>query len=322
MLALSAEAPPEGERWAYEIKWDGVRAITYIDEQTVGVRALSRNNKELTPSFPELTEVARLFGAHTVVLDGELVALSAEGRPSFSAIQQRLHITDFEQVVRRRRAVPVTYLVFDVVFLDGRLLLDLDYDERRSILSGLDPFASPSHAARVVRMSESFRGVRGADLMAVARERGLEGILAKDRASPYRPGRRSGEWLKIKVERTQEVVIGGWTDGKGGRANDFGALLLGLPDGEGRLTYSGKVGTGFSDSVRRDLLARLAPLEQASSPFSAPLAPPESAGAHFVRPDLVGEVRYGEWTPDGRLRHPVWRGLRTDKDPGDVQLEP
>jgi bifunctional non-homologous end joining protein LigD len=318
MLATPAEAPPEGDRWAYEIKWDGIRAITYLNTAGNGVRALSRNNNDLTPSFPELQEVLRRFGDRVAVLDGELIALGPDGRPTFNAMQQRLHLTDALVVARRARTVPVTYLVFDLLYLDDRYLLDLTYDERRAQLVALDALAGKDPLARV---GESFTTVRGADVLAAAKEGGLEGVLAKDRSSPYRAGRRSGEWLKIKIGRTQEVVVGGWTWGKDGRAGDLGALLVGVPDGDGRLVYAGKVGTGFSAAVRRDLLAKLAPLALPASPFSAPLAGPEAAEAHFVEPSLVGEVRYGEWTPDGRMRHPVWLGLRVDKDPSEVRRE-
>jgi bifunctional non-homologous end joining protein LigD len=323
MLALAADAPPEGDHWAYEIKWDGVRAVTYVDAAGIGVRALSRNNNDLTPSFPELQELVTRFGDHTAVLDGELIALGPDGRPTFNAMQQRLHLADPVVVAQRARSVPVTYLVFDLLFVDGRYLLDLSYDERREELAAFEPLASGGGGpVSAVRVAESFRGVSGADVLAAAREGRLEGVVAKDRRSPYRPGRRSGEWQKTKIDRTQEVVIGGWTYGKDGRTGDLGALLVGVPDDEGQLVYAGKVGSGFSAAVRRDLLARFAPLAVATSPFSAPLVGPEAGLARFVEPLLVGEVRYGEWTPDGRMRHPVWRGLRVDKDPGEVRREP
>jgi bifunctional non-homologous end joining protein LigD len=288
------------------------------------VRALSRNNNDLTPSFPELQELVSRFGDHTAVLDGELIALGPGGRPTFNAMQQRLHLVDPVVVARRARSVPVKYVVFDLLFVDGHYLFDLTYDERREALAAFAPLApggSGSASVSVARVAESFRGVSGADVLAAAREGRLEGVVAKDRRSPYRPGRRSGEWQKTKIGRTQEVVIGGWTHGKDGRAGDLGALLVGVPDDEGRLVYAGKVGTGFSAAVRRNLLARFPPLSVAVSPFSAPLVGPEAGLARFVEPVLVGEVRYGEWTPDGRMRHPVWLGLRVDKDPGEVRRE-
>jgi bifunctional non-homologous end joining protein LigD len=313
MLATPADEPPHGAGWAYEIKWDGVRAIAYLDHGTI--HAYSRRENELTGSFPELQEVADQLGESAAVLDGELVARAGVG---FSGIQQRLHLADPLQVARRARDVPVTYVVFDLLHIDGRSLLDLTYDERRAELAALPLFGQPAQEGAAARIAESFCDVRGDDVLAAAQESRLEGIVAKQRRSPYRAGRRTGEWLKIKVDRMQEAVIGGWTEGQGGRSGDLGALLLGIPDGEGSLVYAGKVGTGFSEAVRRDLLARLGPLARPQSPFSAPLEPREAAGAHFVLPLLVGEVRYGEWTPDGRLRHPTWRGLREDKSPGDV----
>jgi bifunctional non-homologous end joining protein LigD len=313
MLATPADAPPQGAGWAYEIKWDGVRALAYFERGNV--HAFSRRDNELTESFPEFQEVAGALGESAAVLDGELVARAGVG---FSGIQQRLHLTDRSQIAHRARAVPVTYIVFDLLHLDGRSLLDLPYDERRSALASLPLFGQPPQEGAAARIAESFCDAKGEDVLAAVQGAGLEGIVAKQRRSPYRPGRRTGEWLKIKVGRMQEAVIGGWTEGQGGRSGDLGALLLGIPDDGGRLVYAGKVGTGFSEAVRRDLLARLAPLATPESPFSARLEPREAVGAHFVQPVLVGEVRYGEWTPDGRLRHPTWRGLREDKSPGDV----
>ncbi len=312
MLALAAPLPKSDEAWAYEFKWDGVRALVYVEGGRV--RAYSRNDKELVSSFPELRDVGDFLGARSAVLDGEIVALDEKARPSFGRLQQRLHLGSQARVARAAERVPASFLAFDLLYLEGRLYMEAPYDERRELLESLElgggSFATPP----------SVRDGTGIEVLRVADERGLEGVVAKRRASPYAPGQRNGDWLKVKIFLTQEVVIGGWTKGKGEREGSLGALLLGIPEG-GRLVYVGKVGTGFSERARRELLAVLAPLAQPESPFTERLSPAETRLATFVRPALVGEVRYGEWTGDGHLRHPSWRGLRLDKAPADVVRE-
>jgi len=313
MLAVAGSLPASDHGWAYEIKWDGVRAVVYVSGGRA--RALSRNDKDITGSFPELRETGEKLGARPAVLDGELVALGSDGRPSFGRLQQRLHLSGRSEVTRRAQQIPATYVAFDVLHLDGRPLLDLSYDQRREHLESL------GLSGGSVLTGDSFRDAPGANVLAAARQLGLEGIVAKRRDAPYHPGQRSDTWLKVKNVRIQEVVIGGWTEGKGERSGSLGALLLGIPEADG-LRYAGKVGTGFGQQERTDLLRSLRPLGALASPFSAPLSPAETALAHFVRPALVGEVQYGEWTSGGRLRHPSWRGLRDDKDPAEVILEP
>ena len=313
MLAEAGALPGAGEGWAYEFKWDGVRAIVYLADGRV--RAESRNAKDLTGSFPELGELPDLLGGRRAVLDGELVSLDEEGRPSFGRLQQRLHLGGRQLVERRAGEYPTSLLVFDLLYLDGELLLDAPYEERRARLEGLG--LSAPHLAT----PPSVAGGDGGALLEVARERGLEGLVVKRLGSRYAPGRRNGAWRKVKIFCTQEVVIGGWTEGRGERKGSLGALLLGLPGPEG-LVYVGKVGTGFSEGARRSLLELLAPLAREDSPFTVPFSPAETRLARFVRPELVGEVQYGEWTGDGHLRHPSWRGLRPDKGPGEVVLEP
>jgi bifunctional non-homologous end joining protein LigD len=313
MLAIAGSLPTDDDGWAYEIKWDGIRAMLYVEGGRV--RALSRNDKDLTPTFPELREIGELLGARPAILDGEIVALGLDGRPNFGQLQHRLHLSSNAEITRRARESPVSYVIFDVLHLDGQSLLDLPYDERRARLESLN-LAGPSFAT-----ADSFRDVRGADILAAVRKGGLEGVVAKRRDSLYSPGLRQGDWRKVKNFKTQEVVIGGWTDGKGERSGSLGALLLGVPDAEG-LRYVGKVGTGFNESARRELLQKLRPLAVKKSPFSSRLSPAENALAHFVRPTIVGEVRYAEWTADDHLRHPSWRGIRLDKDAGEEVREP
>ncbi len=312
MLAQPGDLPKSDKDWAYEFKWDGVRAIVYVEGGRV--RALGRKGTDVTPLFPELREIGDFLGARPVVVDGEIVSFDGGGRPSFGQLAHRLHLGSKAAIARLAKSTPVSYLAFDVLYLDGRNVMGLPYDQRRELLESLqlsgDRFGTPP----------SIRDGRGAAILAVAAERGLEGVVVKRRQSTYTPGRRTGDWVKVKIFHTQEVVIGGWTPGRGERSGSLGALLLGIPTPEG-LEYAGKVGTGFSDSARRQLLSDLAPLAAEESPFTEGLRPGETAQARFVRPELVGEVRFAEWTEDGRLRHPSWRGLRTDKRAGDVTRE-
>ncbi len=317
MLAGPAALPADDAGWAYEFKWDGIRAISYVEAGTVLAR--SRGDKDLTAAFPELTDVARALGRRSAILDGELVAFDDAGRPSFGRLQRRLNLTSDREIASRAGQVPATYLIFDLLALDGELLLDLGYDDRRARLEELalsgDTFSTPP----------VFRDVRGKDVLAAAAAAGLEGVLAKRRDSRYLPGERSTAWRKIKIVRTQDVVIGGWTDGEGERAGSLGALLLGVyaePGGHGGLHYVGKVGTGFDTAARRGLLTELAALSSGASPFEPSGDIPAGANVHFVSPALVGEVSYGEWTPGGHLRHPSWRGLRPEIAVGSVVREP
>jgi bifunctional non-homologous end joining protein LigD len=312
MLAVAGKMPADSDRRAFEIKWDGIRAMLYVEGGRV--RAVSRNDLDLSQSFPELAEIGKFLGMITCILDGEIVAIGEDGRPSFSRLQYRMHVANQREARLRAVTHPITFVAFDVLYLDGHLLLESSYDERRAKLESLEL------AGDGFITTESFRDVSGQDVLDAAIANGLEGIVAKRRDSPYRPGRRHADWVKVKSFRTQEVVIGGWSTGQGERARDLGALLLGVPD-EGQLRYVGKVGTGFSAGDRRALLDELAPLASEQSPFDRGLSAREAAAAHFVRPVLVGEVSFGEWTTARRLRHPVWRGLRQDKEPHEVVVE-
>jgi bifunctional non-homologous end joining protein LigD len=312
MLAVAGELPADSQNWAFEIKWDGVRAILFVEGGRV--RAQSRNDLDLTVSFPELADIGKFLGMTTCVIDGEIVALGEDGRPSFSRLQRRMHVSNQREARRREAVDPVSFVAFDLLYIDGHSLLGNAYDERRRRLESLhlssDTFTT----------TESFRDVSGRDILAATVKNGLEGVIAKRRAAPYRPGRRSPDWLKVKSFRTQEVVIGGWTEGRGERRESLGALLLGIPEGDG-MRYVGKVGTGFSADARGALLDDLRPLATPESPFVSALPPRESAEAHFVRPELVGEVEFSEWTAAGRLRQPTWRGVRPDKAPHEVVVE-
>jgi bifunctional non-homologous end joining protein LigD len=247
-----------------------------------------------------------------VVLDGEVVAFDEAGRPSFGELQNRMHVQAPSRDLLAR--VPVSLLVFDLLHLDGTSLVPLRYDERRAALEALD-LAGSRWA-----VPPAFDG-QGADALAASRAQGLEGVLAKRHDSPYLPGRRTPHWVKVKHLRMQEVVVGGWSPGQGRRQGGIGSLLLGVPDGDGRLVYAGHVGTGFSDRVLVELGERLRADEVDASPFADPVPRLHARGAHWVRPRLVGEVVFAEWTREGMMRHPAWRGLRPDKEPGDVVRE-
>lgn len=312
MLATRADKlPDETGRWAYEFKWDGVRAVCYVDGGRA--RFLSRNDRDITVSYPELRALGEALGSRRAVLDGEIVALDDANRPSFAALQERMHVTDPGRARRLSTRTPVAYLLFDVLYVDGRDITPLPYTERRQRLESLalhgDHWQTPP----------SFDGA-GDEMLDAAAVNGLEGVVAKRLASPYQPGRRSADWVKVKRGRTQEVVLIGWTPGQGRRQGRPGALLLAVP-GDGGLRYAGKVGTGFTDKMLDDLSAQLGPLVRSGAPVPGPLPRAQVAGATWVEPVLVGEVTFGEWTREGRLRHPSWRGLRPDKEPDQVVVE-
>jgi bifunctional non-homologous end joining protein LigD len=308
-----AEGGPDD--WAYEFKWDGVRAALQVVDGRPSVT--SRNGRDLTPSFPELRHLAEAFGSRQAVLDGELVVLDEGGVPSFARIQRRIRSNSATGAGRRRD--PVSYIVFDLLHVDGQDLLGRTYDDRRRLLEEVLPAGSSWVP------TPSFTGPVGTDVLTAAIDMGMEGVVAKRRSSVYRPGKRSPDWVKTKPERTQEVVVGGWTTGEGERRGTFGALILGIPHGGGGtrpLRFVGKVGSGFDDAARQALLREMRPLQRATAPFDP--EPPTSVArdATWVRPVLVGEVRFREWTADARLRHPVWRGRRDDKGPEEVTREP
>lgn len=313
MMATLGELPPpaQDDRYGYELKWDGVRAVVYVEGGRV--RALTRNDLDVTATYPELRVLGEALGATSVVLDGELVAFDKAGRISFGALQPRMHVQDAARVRRLAAQTPVTYVVFDLLHLDGRDTVDLPYRQRRELLEGLR--LSGPHWD-----TPPYTEGGGPRLLDTSREQGLEGVVAKRLDSAYEPGRRSRAWIKVKNLRTQEVVIAGWRPGQGNRADTVGSLLLGLPGPDG-LRYAGSVGTGFTRQMLDDLRRLLRPLERRTSAFAADPPSRDVRDAHWVTPKLVGEVRFTEWTRDGRLRHPAWRGLRPDKSPADVVPE-
>ena len=313
MLATSGRLPARDEDWAFEIKWDGVRMLAYVDGRppTGTMRLESRNLIDITSRYPELEDLPAALAGHAAVLDGEAVAFDEEGRPSFSRLQHRMHIADPREAAARTKQYPVVYEIFDLLWLDGEDLTGQPFTRRRERLAAL---AIPDGCWQL----PGYHVGDGPLLLEATKQRGLEGVVAKKLTSPYEPGRRSRNWIKIKNFRGQEVVIGGWLAGEGNRTGRLGALLAGYYDGD-KLRYAGRVGTGFTDQTLRELQAALEERAIPASPFADPI--PERT-AHFVRPDLVAEVAFSEWTPGGTMRHPSYKGLREDKDPHEVVREP
>jgi bifunctional non-homologous end joining protein LigD len=312
MLATTGELPPAGDdaQWGYEFKWDGVRAVAAVYGGVLGLA--SRKGTDITVRYPEVGRLPAALTGHDAVLDGEIVAMDAAGRPDFGALQNRMHRTGPE-VLRMAAAAPVTYLVFDLLSWDGEDLLGVPYAERRDRLEAL------GLAGHRWVTTPWFRG-GGAGVHAASRENGLEGVVAKRLTSTYRPGLRSPDWRKVKNVRTQSVVVGGWRPGQGRRAGGVGSLLFGVQDDEGRLVYAGHVGTGFTEQALRELKEMFT--ARTTSPFDGALPRDVTRDAHWVEPELVGEVAFAVWTADGRLRHPSWKGLRSDLAPADVVVEP
>lgn len=310
MMAVAGDLPPPGAPFAYEFKWDGVRAAAFV--RAGAVRLRSRNDNDMTSSYPELAVLGELTDGRAAVLDGEIVAFDDAGRPSFGVLQSRMHVRRPGRELLSR--TPVVYCLFDITHLDGWSTRRMSYVDRRALLESLG-LVGPA-----VQVPPYFLDA-GEDVLAASLEHGLEGVMAKRLDSPYLSGRRSDLWRKVKHSRAQEVVIGGWKPGSGRRTGTIGSLLLGVPDPSGLLRYVGHVGTGFTERTLRDLLDRLTPLERPKSPFTDTVPRAQAQGTHWVEPTLVGEVRFAEWTRDGVLRHPSWRGLRPDKRPDQIHLE-
>ncbi len=305
MLARPGSLPADDSDWAFEIKWDGVRAIAYSEPGEL--RLESRNLNDITDSYPEVFGLNAALGSHSAVLDGELVAFDRDGQPSFAALQRRMHTASRAQARRLAKGTPVTYVIFDLLWLDGHSLMREPYSERRKQLAALalsgESWQTPDHVVG-----------QGAQLLAASAKRHLEGVVAKRLESIYQPGVRSRDWVKVKTLARQELVVGGWMPGKGKRRQSIGALLLGVYEAGGVLRYAGRVGSGFDEEDLQRLSRLLAPLERAFSPFDAGEKPPR--GAIFCEPRLVVEVEFTSWTSAGSLRHPVYKGVREDK-PGE-----
>jgi bifunctional non-homologous end joining protein LigD len=306
MLAGAGDLPREESQWSFEVKWDGVRAIAYVKPGRL--RLESRNLNEITDAYPEVRGILRDLGMRDAVLDGEIVAFDDAGRPSFERLQRRMHVTSPSSIRRLSKSTPVVYAIFDLLYLDGHSLMGLPYEDRRARLEELRlggpawrvPAAHPGHGTSLLNATEA---------------QGLEGIVAKRLNSRYEPGRRTGAWIKTKHTRRQELVIAGWLPGEGRRTDRIGALLMGVYDEDGKLRYAGRVGTGFTERTLDELRDRLRPLRIDHSRFE--IAPKLPRNAVYVKPELVADVEFREWTGEGVMRAPSFKGLRDDK-PADA----
>jgi bifunctional non-homologous end joining protein LigD len=323
MLAKPGDVPEsDSEEWAYEIKWDGIRALGFANRGRWSM--LSRRQEDVSARYPELGGIAEAIGDHAAVIDGEVVALDEEGRPRFQLIQSRMGLTTPAAVKAKMDRQPVDYVIFDLLHLDGRNVRELTYLERRELLQGL---GLDGPRWRVPR----FRLDGGADLLEAARRQGLEGIVSKRTDSPYRPGKRTGEWTKTRLWKRQEFVIGGYIPGEGSRSKRVGSVLVGYYDkrrselrkGQKQvLHFAGGVGSGLKESDLEYLTKELRRRERSESPFDVghPTGP-KARHAVWCKPELVCEASWTEWTNQGTLRQPAFKGMRDDKDPREVVKE-
>ena len=312
MLADSTAKAFDDPNWLFEIKWDGYRAVAFIEDGSV--RLVSRNQNDLSAQFPELKSLPQFVKIQRAILDGEIVALDDEGRPSFSLMQQRTGFQPGKRRLPRREGVPVVYYAFDLLYLDGLDLRRVALEERKRLLQ------EKIVAGGVIQFSDHY-AEKGLDLFEAAKRRGLEGIVAKKRSSAYEE-KRSAHWLKIKITQRQECVIGGYTDPEGSREY-FGALVLGLYDRQGRLVHVGQAGTGFDQKTLKEIFAGLQPLKTKQNPFYGEIGGLRKV--QFVRPELVAEIKFAEWTHETaeggmKLRAPVFMGLRFDKPAEECRL--
>lgn len=314
MLATLTEKPFDDPQWLYEVKWDGYRAITFFDGHST--RLVSRNQNDLTEAYPELQSLGDLLKARTAILDGEIVALDEQGRSSFGLMQQRTGVGEGGRRIRRTRDdIPVVYYVFDLLYLDGHNLMRAELEQRKALL------ASILVPGDVVRYSDHYVG-RGKDLFAAAAQRQLEGIIAKRRRSDY-VQKRTRDWLKIKIVKQQDCVIGGYTEPRGAREN-FGSIVLGLYDDKGRLIPVGQAGSGFTQQTNAAVWERLQRVKIERNPFFGKVE--SDRRLHFVKPELVAEIKFTEWTHEGesgaiKMRAPVFLGLRFDKKAQECRFE-
>lgn len=305
MLATLTGDAFDDPAWSFEPKWDGIRAIAMCDEET---HLISRNDHDITIAYPELRHIHNQVVALDAMLDGEIVAFD-EGVPSFQRLQQRMHLRDERRIEQMSKQIPVVYMVFDLIFFDGRDLTGEPLHERRRLM---EEVIVPTER---IQVSPATRGA-GVALFTAAAQQGLEGIMAKRLSSTYQPGARSKDWLKVKVVFDADVVVVGWTEGEGRRAGSLGSLVMAVYDGDD-LRYVGNVGTGFDKTSLADALGQLTKLDQTTSPFPGDVlrSRAELRHAHWVEPELVATVEHRQLTSAGRLRAPSFKGFREDKRP-------
>ncbi len=305
MLASPADRVPAGSAWAHEVKWDGMRVLA--DVRGGAVRAWSRTERDVTPAFPELDALADTYA--DLLLDGEVVAME-EGRPSFHALADRMHVSSRPKALRLAVTRPVTFMVFDLLRLFGEDLTGQPWSARRRLLEQLD-LVGPHRQVPPVYDD-------GEQLLAATAEQGLEGIVSKRRSAPYHPGRRSADWRKHAHRSTYSAVVGGWRPETGSEGR-LGSVLVGLPDGDGGWRFAGRVGAGLAGAEGDRLLRRIRPLERGGSPFSDAVPRLDAVGARWLEPEVVVEVRTLELTGQHRLRQPTYLGVRRDLAPLDLQ---
>lgn len=308
MLAKLAHFPADESSYGFEIKWDGIRAL--VDTTHSRVQILSRSGKDITHQYPEISGLSDALTVPDCIMDGEIITYDAEGRPSFSRLQHRMGVTDRKKIAFLTQMAPVTYVIFDILACNANQLLALPYTERRGMLESLG--LSGSHWQTPPWSRD------GVALLDLSRKLRLEGIMAKKLDSLYWPGRRTDAWLKIKNQLRQELVIGGWLVGEGSRQGTVGSLLVGYYNGNSQLRYAGAVGTGFTTAALKQLHLLLTGLAQSENPFTE--KPPHTE-PRYVRPVLICEIAFTEWTPNNTLRHPVFKGLRYDKNPRSIVRE-
>ncbi len=314
MLATLVEEPFDDDQWLYEIKWDGYRAVTFLKNGKATL--VSRNQNELTDEFPEIARALEELSIENAIIDGEVVALDEQGRSSFSLMQQRTGMTNPGKYRSRDASVPIVYYVFDLLYLNGYNLMRVELEQRKRLLQQITPTG-----AGLLRYSDHYPS-EGTALFGVAREKGLEGIVAKLRTGLY-VQKRSREWLKIKITRRQECVICGYTDPRGGREH-FGSLILGLYDKNGKLVHVGQAGSGFTQASHAALWKKLEKLKSDENPFGRKID--STRRPHWVKPELVAEIKFSEWTHEGhsgdvKMRAPIYQGLRFDKKPRECLFE-
>jgi bifunctional non-homologous end joining protein LigD len=314
MLAESVNEPFDGAEWLFEIKWDGYRAVAFVEDRKV--RLVSRNQNELTARYPELKDMPKAVDAKNAILDGEVVAVDADGKPSFTLMQQRTGFRPGGKRATVKADVPVLYYAFDLIYLDGEDWRKVNLEDRKQKLASI---IKPGDS---LRYSDHYPE-QGRALFELAKSKGLEGIVAKRRNSCYEE-RRSREWLKIKIRHQIECVVGGYTQPEGTRAH-FGSLVLGLYDKQGHLIHAGQAGSGFNQKSLAEMMKTLKKLENNKNPFYGEVEALRKVT--WVKPELVAEIEYAEWTAGAntgsgpKLRAPVFLGLRDDKDPKECLLE-